>query len=94
VLEHPWKLVRLGRDTIYLFDVTTPEGERKNLAAEQAALVATLTRSLDDWTATLATPGPEQTLNAQDADFFAHHVDQVPGAEPAKRPRRRKASAP
>ena len=94
VLEHPWKLVRLGRDTIYLFDVTTPEGERKNLAAEQAGLVATLTRSLDDWTATLATPGPEQTLNAQDADFFAHHVDQVPGAEPAKRPRRRKASAP
>ena len=94
VLEHPWKLVRLGRDTIYLFDVTTPEGERKNLAAEQPALVATLTQSLDDWTATLATPGPEQTLNAQDADFFAHHVDQVPGAEPAKRPRRRTASAP
>ena len=94
VLEHPWKLIRLGRDTTYLFDVTTPEGERKNLAAEQPAVAAALTEALDAWTATLAPPGPERTLNAQDADFFAHHVDQVPGAEPAKRPRRRKATAP
>jgi arylsulfatase A-like enzyme len=94
VLEHPWKLVRLGHDATYLFDVTTPDSELENLAVQHPDLVTRLAGALDEWSATLPPPGPETPLNPQDAQFFARHVDQVPGVEPAKRTRRPRAKQP
>jgi arylsulfatase A-like enzyme len=92
VLEFPWKLVRLGVEGRYLFDVTEPAGERVNLLAEHPELAARLERSLDEWTATLRPPGQQQ-LHPQDATFFAEHVDQKPESSRPSRPRPRRAPA-
>ena len=89
VLEYPWKLVRLGDDGRYLFNVTEPAGERVNLLAEHPEVATRLERALDDWTGTLRPPGPQQSLNPQDASFFAEHVEQVPGVKTQRGPRRR-----
>jgi len=91
VLEHPWKLVRLGTDGSYLFDVTEPGGERMNLLTEEPEIATRLARSLDAWTGTLRPPGPQRSLHPQDASFFAEHVDQVPGVKTQRGPRPRPA---
>ena len=89
VLDYPWKLVRLGADTRYLFDVTEPAGERVNLLAEHPEIVARLEAALDDWTGGLRPPGLPPAVTPQDASFFAEHVEQVPGMKTQRRRERR-----
>ena len=76
VLEFPWKLIHLADTEQFLFDVTTPEGERKNLFSEHPDIVARLDAKLKKWSATLKPPGPPEPLNEQDARFYAEHVDE------------------
>jgi len=89
VLDYPWKLVRLGADRRYLFDVTEPAGERMNLLAEHPEVAARLERVLDDWARGLRPPGPQQSFNAQDAAYFAEHVEGVPDVQTQRRRARR-----
>ena len=90
VLEFPWKLIQLGEQERYLFDVTTPEGETKNLLAQNPDIAARLTAKLKTWSATLQPPGPPEPNNDQDNLFFAAHVDKT--LEPATK--RRAAAKP
>jgi arylsulfatase A-like enzyme len=75
VLEHPWKLVRLGDREEMLFDVTTAEGE--NLAKIQAKahpeIVARLRQALKAWSDTLAPPGLPTSLDPHHEGMFAEH---------------------
>jgi arylsulfatase A-like enzyme len=84
VLEFPWKLVQLGTNQGYLFDVTHPDGETRNLRAQNAAIAARLEAKLKTWSATLQPPGPPERNNEQDNLFFASHVDKTSG-QPTKR---------
>lgn len=90
VLEFPWKLIRLGPEEQFLFDVTTPEGETKNLLAQHPNIVARLNAKLKTWSDGLKPPGLPTDIHPQDAVFFGDHIDQrftpaetkKPAAEP------------
>jgi len=77
VLEMPWKLIRLGADERYLFDVTRPEGELANRIADHPEVAARLEAKLQTWSDTLQTAGLPTEVNDQDAMFFAAHVDKT-----------------
>ena len=77
VLEFPWKLIRLGTNATYLFNVTQPGGETNNLRAQKPAVVARLDAKLTAWSGTLQPPGPPEANNEQDNLFFAAHVDKT-----------------
>ncbi|MCL4206980.1 MAG: sulfatase-like hydrolase/transferase [Pirellulaceae bacterium] len=77
VLEMPWKLIRLGADERYLFDVTRPEGELANRIADHPEIAARLETKLQAWSDTLKTTGLPTEVNDQDAMFFAAHVDKT-----------------
>ena len=77
VLEFPWKLIHLGTNETYLFNVTRPGGETNNLLAQNPAIAARLDAKLKTWSATLQPPGPPERSNEQDKMFFAAHVDKT-----------------
>jgi arylsulfatase A-like enzyme len=75
VLEFPWKLIRLGPKEQFLFNVTKPEGETKNLLTENQDIAARLNAKLHTWSKELQPPGLPTDIHAQDAVFFADHID-------------------
>lgn len=83
-LEFPWKLIRLGPSERFLFDVTTPEGETRNLLAQHPDIAARLEAKLKTWSDTLQPPGLPTETNEQDAIFFGAHVDQRLAPAPKK----------
>ena len=86
VLEFPWKLIHLGTNETYLFNVTQPDGETKNLLAQNPAIAARLDAALKTWAATLQPPGPPERSNEQDKMFFAAHVDKTIEQATKRRP--------
>ena len=77
VLKFPWKLIHLGEKERYLFDVTKPEGETKNLLATHPDIAARLDAKLANWSTTLQPPGLPESSNDQDNQFFAAHVNKT-----------------
>ena len=77
VLEYPWKLIHLGTNENYLFDVTKPEGELKNLIKDHPDIVSRLDSKLNHWCDSLKPPGPAIPENKADDDFYAAHVDKT-----------------
>jgi len=75
VLEHPWKLIRLGDREEVLFDVTLPDGENltKNQAKVRPEIVARLRQALKDWSDTLTPPGLPTSLDPHHEGMFAEH---------------------
>lgn len=92
VLEHPWKLVRLGDREEMLFDVTTPDGENlaKNQAKVRPEIVARLRSALKIWSDTLMPPGLPTSLDPHHEGMFAEHGVI---AEPAGAARRKNEPA-
>ncbi len=86
VLEGHWKLILLGPHQRYLFDVTRPDGETRNLIRQYPEIAARLESRLKAWAGTLKTPGLPTDVNSQDQLFFNAHVDKTGGAG-TKRPR-------
>lgn len=75
VLEHPWKLVRLGDREEMLFDVTLPDGENltKDQAKARPEIVARLRSALKAWSDTLTPPGLPNSLDPHHEGMFAEH---------------------
>ena len=75
VLEHPWKLVRLGDREEMLFDVSLAEGENlaKNQAKAHPEIVARLRQALKAWSDTLMPPGLPTSLDPHHEGMFAEH---------------------
>lgn len=87
VLEFPWKFIRLGPNEQFLFDVTSPEGETKNLLAEHPEIAARLDAKLKTWSGGLQPPGLPTEKNDQDVRFFDAHLAGRPAiASPAPVP--------
>jgi arylsulfatase A-like enzyme len=87
VLEHPWKLVRLGDREEMLFDVTLPDGENlaKNQAKARPEIVARLRTALKVWSDTLTPPGLPTSLDPHHEGMFAEHgVIAASSAAPRK----------
>ncbi len=74
VRSGPWKLVFLAPDRQWLFDLSSPEGERRDRAAEHPERVRAMRARLEAWCAGLAPPGFPAELHPQDAKFFADHL--------------------
>lgn len=87
VLEHPWKLIRLGEREQMLFDVTEPGGEnlRRNQFAARPEIAEHLGRALTEWCQTLQPPGLPKALDAHYEGLFAEHEVIPPAAAPAKK---------
>jgi uncharacterized sulfatase len=77
VLEFPWKLIHVGKNESYLFDVTKPEGELKNLIKDHPDIVARLDGKLNAWCNSLKPPGQAIPENKADDEFYAVHVDKT-----------------
>jgi arylsulfatase A-like enzyme len=94
-----WKLIRLGPDQRFLFDLESPEGEARNRIADEPAVAADLERRLLAWDATLAPPGLPRAAHPQDEVFFDAHVigggaRPVDSAGPAAARRKKGKAAP
>lgn len=93
-----WKLILLGRDERYLFDMDAPEGkaETTNLITKFPEVAADLEKRLMAWNATLPPPGLPRDIVDQDQMFYDAHVN-LTGAAATKRSRKpgaKTASAP
>lgn len=87
VLEFPWKLIHLGPTERFLFDVTTPDGETKNLIAQHPEIAERLEAKLKTWSDTLKPPGlPTETVEADQSFFEDHGVLPKDAAAPAAGP--------
>lgn len=70
-----WKYLQAGGGLKYLFDLESPEHERKNRIAENPEVAAELRAALEAWANELKTPGvPAGTLKPQEIDFYLHHM--------------------
>jgi arylsulfatase A-like enzyme len=87
VMEFPWKLIRFGPTEQFLFDVTTPEGEKKNLITEHADTAKRLDAKLKAWSDELMPPGLPTEINPQDASFYGEHIDPKFAAAAPKKPK-------
>lgn len=75
-----WKLILLGKDQRFLFDMDSPEGETVNRIAEHPGIAAELDRKLMTWNATLPPPGLPRAIVDQDRLFYEAHLDRPPGS--------------
>jgi arylsulfatase A-like enzyme len=88
-----WKLILLGKDERYLFDLDSPEGETKNRIADFPEIAAELDKKLMAWNATLPPPGLPRDIVDQDQIFYDDHVNKT-GVAAEKRPREIRGAKP
>ena len=83
--EH-WKLILLGRNERYLFDMDAPDGkaETTNLITKFPEVAADLEKRLMAWNATLPPPGLPRDVVGEDQKFYDAHVNLT--ALPAGKP--------
>jgi len=76
ILMPPYKLIRLGPTEKYLFDTTTPEGEKetKNCITQYPKIAEQLEKKLMEWSASLPFPGLPRAKNDADERFYNEYV--------------------
>lgn len=101
VLAGKWKLILLGNQERYLFDLTAPVGQREktNLLSQFPEVAADLEKRLIAWDATLQSPGLPKAVVAQDQMHFDTHLKSTPPSpartdETGTKARRRNKAAP
>jgi arylsulfatase A-like enzyme len=87
VLEHPWKLVRLGDREQLLFNVSQPDGENasRNLFAQQPETAGRLNQELKEWSDTLQPAGLPVGGDLHHEGMFAEHEVVVPRPDAARK---------
>ena len=93
-----WKLILLGKDERFLFDMDAPEGkaETTNLITNFPEVAADLEKRLIAWNATLPPPGLPRDIVDQDQMFYDAHVNLTGAAATKRAPKSnaKTASAP
>jgi arylsulfatase A-like enzyme len=75
VRKGKWKYVQAGSDRKYLFDLSSPQHEKKNLIKDHPKIAAELQASLAQWASQMKNPGvPSGRLNAQEVKFYDHFL--------------------
>jgi arylsulfatase A-like enzyme len=73
VRKGKWKYLQAGGDRKYLFDLSSPAHETKNLIHDHPEKTAELQAALKVWAAKQKTPGvPDGQLNGQEVNFYNH----------------------
>jgi arylsulfatase A-like enzyme len=85
-----WKLILLGKDERYLFDMDGPDGqaETHNLIDKFPGVAADLEKQLMAWNVTLPPPGLPRAVVGEDQKFFDEHVNgpALTGIRPSVHP--------
>ncbi len=74
VRDARWKLILLGPERKFLFDLDSPEAEERNRLADFPDVAAALERKLNAWDATLPPEHLPRAAHPQDNVFFDSHV--------------------
>ncbi len=70
-----WKYLQAGGERKYLFDLGSPEHERKNRIKDHPAIAKELQGLLADWAKELKAPGmPSGEVNGQEQRFYEHYL--------------------
>lgn len=70
-----WKYLQAGGALKYLFDLESPEHEKKNLIKEKPGIATELQADLQAWAKEQKTPGvPSGDLNGQERGWFDHYL--------------------
>ncbi len=94
-----WKLILLGQDERYLFDLNLPDGVSEttnNLIATFPEVAADLEKRLMAWNATLPPPGLPRAIVDEDQMFYDDHVNLtgVKASKPARKANRKAVAPP
>ena len=74
-----WKYLYLAGGTQYLFDLASPQHERRNVIGDHRALAERLRGQLSRWTEGLHRPGlPRGKLNGQETKWYQHYLGLEP----------------
>jgi arylsulfatase A-like enzyme len=74
VRQGKWKYLQAGDGLKYLFDLESPEHEKKNLIKEHPEIAAKLEKSLTIWAKELKNPGIPVSINGQEKKFYDHYL--------------------
>lgn len=77
-----WKLIHLGDGTDFLFDLSQPEPETKNLASQHPDKVAELHAKLDAWTQELRPPGLPKNGIQRERHWYEHYFQHPAPTKP------------
>ncbi len=101
VLAGKWKLILLGNQERYLFDLSAPVGQREktNLLSQYPEVASDLEKRLVAWDATVPSPGLPRAIVAQDQLHFDTHIKGTPPSpartdESGTKAKRRSKAAP
>jgi arylsulfatase A-like enzyme len=79
IREGRWKYLQVGNDLRYLFDLSTPEGEAKNLITVNTAQADAMKEKLSKWAAQLQPAGlPEATINKSEKKWYKYYFNSIP----------------
>lgn len=70
-----WKLLTVGGERRYLFDLSRPDGEHRNLIDDHPALARELQGELAAWASGLRPPGLGATSSAREQRQYEYYVD-------------------
>lgn len=71
-----WKYLQAGSGS-YLFDLSSPDHEKRNLISQHPELATQLKHDLSAWAGELKEPGlPEGALNVQEVKWYAHYLPE------------------
>jgi len=77
--QGPWKLLRVGSDKTFLFNLADDLAEKHDRATEQPEIVERLEKSLTAWAATLEPPGlATGSMNPQEQKLYDHFFGLQP----------------
>ena len=77
-----WKLIHLGDGTDFLFDLSQPEPETKNLASSHPEKVTELRAKLDTWTQQLRPPGLPKNGIQRERHWYEHYFQHPAPTKP------------
>jgi arylsulfatase A-like enzyme len=77
-----WKLIHLGDGTDFLFDLSQPDPETKNLAAEHPDKVTELRAKLEAWTQQLRPPGLPKNGIQRERQWYEHFLHHAAASPP------------
>jgi len=70
-----WKLLRLGADHRFLFDLEHSHGEAQNVAVKHPKIADQLEQRLQQWSAQMKPAGLPTDVHPRDKKFFENHLD-------------------
>lgn len=84
VRDARWKLILLGNEDKYFFDLDSPEAETRNRLADFPEIAAGLEKKLMEWDAELPPPRLPRSIGGQEQVLYKKHVNRPPS--PATQP--------